>query len=568
MFGIEPTQKRRREAVFLLALVLLYLVLWIALPKPSFWGLDNGFKFQGAKAFVATGSIHIPYAGIDFDPQGICRPIQPPFSVLHQGKQLPVFSPLFMILTGIMMKILGSIGAFILPLLGGWASLLAAWYMWIRYRGRRDGRIFLAAIGLGSPLLFYSLTLWEHSWAIALVTLSAALLGRGLKWQKETPILESLLAGLLLAVATAFRTEAFLWALILIILWKRTNRNLESFLYFLAGLGGGLTVIGLVNLAATGSLFPLHLYTNLITHQTSSIRSVFMDRAKNFFVMILEGFRSPYWSVIGLIPLTAVIFWNDWRRIKNLWIWIGMGISIAWIGYIYVAVTSLNRAVYTARSGGLLWVVPFVVLSIVYLRGERRNYWRMIWIGSYFFLLSSILLSPYTRGIHWGPRFILPVLPFLLFVAATRAQRWWQRYGFTRPIIALLLLVSTANQLYSYAILYEQKRSTCALNKWINDLGSDPVLTPVSWLSGDASNHSFSNPWFLTSNPDELQAVIAALQDKGIERINYIQDGDYVKDEDWSKRLGVELLGEDRFEGGSGHMTSIVNKRVRIIPSN
>lgn len=566
MLGIEPTPERRRETVTVIALASLYLVLWTVLPKPSFWGLDNGFKFQGSKAFAETGSIHVPYTGIDFDPKGEYRPMVFPFGVIRDGEQIPVFSPVFMILTGIMIKIFGSIGAFILPLLGGWATLLAAWYMWIRYRAKRDGRIFLIVLGLGSPLLFYSMTLWEHSWAMALATLSVALLGRGIEWRKSPVHIESFLSGLLLAVATALRTEALLWALIMLLLWRYTDRNWRSFWRYFAGLLIGIPIIVLINFLTTGEPFPLHLTTNLFTSQTTSFQSVLITRAKNIFVALMEGFRSPHWSVIGLIPLLIIGLWSDWRREKNHWKWIAPGAFAAWSGYIYVAFTSANRAGYTSRCGGLFWVIPFIVLSILYLRGERRKFWRMIWMGAYLYLIFALIFSPYTRGVHWGPRFVLLVIPFLLMIASTRAQRWWQRYKPARPIVVLLLLMSIVNQLYSYVVLYEQKSTTAAMNEWVCDLGPDPVLTPIFWLSGDASLCSYGTPWFLTTRIDRVQTVIEVLKSKGIERFNFIQNADYIKDTDWRK-LGVELVGQDRFVDGFGRKTAIVNKRVRINPS-
>ncbi|MFN3821640.1 MAG: hypothetical protein ACK4OO_04845, partial [bacterium] len=61
---------RRREWRVIFAYVGLTLLLWLLLPKPSFWGLDSGIKWAGSKSFAERGSISYPYKGKEFDSEG------------------------------------------------------------------------------------------------------------------------------------------------------------------------------------------------------------------------------------------------------------------------------------------------------------------------------------------------------------------------------------------------------------------------------------------------------------------------------------------------------------------
>ena len=154
----------------------LYLLLWLILPKPAFWGIDNGFKYQGARQFANTGSVLIEYSGAEFDPEGAFRSIIPPFGLMRGDKIAPVFSVLFMIFAGILYKVFGPVGPFLLPLFGGWISLIAGAFLWRRVSPGRHPVFFLTMLGLGTPLLFYSLALWEHALATALIIVSFAMI--------------------------------------------------------------------------------------------------------------------------------------------------------------------------------------------------------------------------------------------------------------------------------------------------------------------------------------------------------------------------------------------------------
>ncbi len=566
MLDVEPTYYRRQELATVLAIATLYLALWFFLPKVAFWGLDNGFKFQGARAFSTNGSILVPYSGADFDPQGEYRPMIFPFSFMRDGGQMPVFPVLFMVLAGTLVWLFGDIGPFILPLFGGWACLLAAWFAWVRHRSNHDGRPFLCILGLGSPLLFYSLTLWEHTWAMALVVFSFALLSHGRRGPQTAVPLESFVAGLLIAAAAAFRTEAVLWGGITFLLWRFTSRGRREIWRYLLGLLIGLVVVGLIDLIMTGEVLPLHISSNFLQSRSGGMSRLFISRAQNLYILLIEGFKANHWSLFGLVPLFVAGLWSDWRHERSWWAFPFFGILAVWCIYLFTAMSAENRAGYTSSMGGLLWVVPFTVLALLYLRGERRRFWWLIWYGSYLFILAVAFFAPTVRGVHWGPRFIVPAIPLMLMVATTRAQRWWVRYRAARPVITLLVVISIVNQFYSFGVLYAQKRDNRAFNRWIAGFRDDPILTPYGWTAGDAALYSADIPWFVTNRVDRFQAVVDALRRRGVERINFLQRDNYIKANQWID-FGLEEIEQDCFVDDFGRKMRWVMKRLRIIPS-
>lgn len=553
---LKPT--RRREALILISVAILYLILWLFVPKPSFWGIDNGIKFQGARAFAASGEVGIPYSSQDFDPQGDFRPIVKPFGKMRENKQLPVFSVLFMMLSGVFHLIFGKIGPFILPLLGGWGCLLAGWYMWVRFRPNYDGRLFLIMLGLGSPLLFYSMTLWEHSLAMALITLSFAFLihNQSLPVTQSPRAWEVTFAGFLIGIATMFRTEAVFWVVPPIFFWRSTERNMQDIGRFITGFLAGLAALVFINQWQTGELIPLHVDSNIKANKVFGYGYSYLlkTRIDNLFIITVQGFSQKYKSLFLLLPLVIAAVWRGWRHEKDWGYYLAAGILAVWGIYFYNLVDAGDQASFAMNSGGLLWIVPFVILAILPSKSRRiGRFWKIIWLSPIIYLVLVSAGTPTVRGVHWGPRFVLQALPLMLIVGSVKAQRWWNRYSITKPVIVILILITVCNQFYSYNILVKTRRTNTELNRWAASTGSEPALTNMWWLPGDVSLLSDRFPWYLTDTNGRIEVVVKALREKGVERFNFYERPPYTDDQFWWK-IGAEPLGQDYFLSDDGKL--------------
>lgn len=568
LFGSEFNHLRRREARVLIAVAVVYFILWLFLPKPAFWGLDNGFKFQGAYNFSESGSIKVKYFGAQFDPAGNFRPLIRPFGVMKNGAQFPVFSVPFMITAGVFHKFFGIFGLFLLPLLGGYFCLTAAWIMWIRHRENHNGSVYLLVLALGSPLLFYSMTLWESSISMGFVILSTvSLSNRGRSGRQKIRIFNPIIAGLLIAAAAAFRTESLVWAIGIIVFWSYTNQKLQAAFLYIAGIGAGLLLFGLLNIAMTGEIFPLHIRTNLMLQKMPSMMSLMISRMQNFYNLTIEGFPSNIGSLICVIPLMLVGFWRKWRRNTQYSYWLLGCVIVIWLLYLYTCFNAKDRAGHTIASGGLLWITPFAILALNYFRGERRKFWHLIWVTIAFFIITNSIFSPAINGVHWGPRTIIQAFPFILMLAATRAQRWWRKNELTRPLVVVLLAISILNQFYSYGILMEAKQNNKELTRWANITGSEPSFTDIWWLPGDLSTLTRKYPWFHIRSLDGIQAVVSGLRSEGYARLNFYEIPPYIGDEVWWS-VGAEPLGEDYYLTEGGIFAQLRRKWLNINPLN
>ncbi len=434
--------------------------------------------------------------------------------------------------------------------------------MWIRHRERRDASMFLIVLCIGSPLLFYSLSMWEYSWSMAFVTASIALVSRGRKAHLLTRAYEPLMAGVMLVLATAMRTEAGLIAGIIILLWGYTAHGLGSLKYFLIGLGGGIVLIGMLNFWQTGLILPIHISTNAQVNHASSFFSLLFTRAHNIYVILIEGFDANIWSLVGVSPLLAAVLWKKWRRKYGIWILLATGIAIAWITYISFAFSADNRTVYTSYSGGLLWVMPLSALAIKFFRGERRRFWRLVWMTFMIYILFLLVFLPSVEGVHWGPRFVLPVVPLIIIFAFARVQRWWKSFPVTRPLLVMLISISILSQFYSYFILRETRVESAALNKWAVAKYDEPSLSSMRWLPALCAMQSDRTPWYLTERSDRIQKVVHALRKRGVRFFRFYENPPYIDKKFWWE-VGAEPDPDPEYflEGGG----TLRRLRMRII---
>lgn len=558
---------RKREYHLFLAMAFIYLVLWLLVPKPAFWGVDNGFKYQGMKSFAERGSFQIPYKGIDIDPNGQLRPIMKPFGVFNGQSQIPVFSAVFMLIGSVFYLVFGKIGPWLIPLFGGWLTLFAAWFLWIRHKRKEDGRLFLIMLGFGSPLLFYSLTLWEHSLAMACVVLAFSLVARS---KEETnnkfDIRNSSIAAILLTLAVMLRTESVIWIPIVIMFWKFTKRSRTSGHVFLFVSVIGLFLVLQINKLLTGIAIPLHVLSNMAGYRYVGFRgwnsmtidwsTVIINHIQVFYSLVFEGFGSDIISIIGLIPLLVVVLWRKWRRNRLYSIVAAVVIFVAGVVYLVKSGVSTNRISYTMSSGGLLWVVPFAALGIRHLRSRNRGFWKLIWISPLVYIVLVLVWAPLINGVHWGPRLGLEILPFMLITASLRAYKWWRNYKSTRALIVILAALSIINQLYSYDILLYARHDNAKLNAWTEAMRDEVVLTNVWWLSGDCALVSDQQEWYHTPRGENVRMVVSNLRKRGLQQFVFYEIEPLIPNDKWGD-IGVEIIGTQEFK-----MTGIRTKYV------
>ncbi len=153
---------------------------FLVLPQDAVFSSDEGLKFIQLQNFTRKGwrDFTIDYPGRDLDPELSYVPINNPPPLIRDGKIFAVYPIFFPLLATPLYQHLHYTGLYLIPLLSGLLTLALSAYL-VRLTGEDDHWPVLLLIGLGTPLLFYSLLFWDHTLGTMLSTLALILV----KWE-------------------------------------------------------------------------------------------------------------------------------------------------------------------------------------------------------------------------------------------------------------------------------------------------------------------------------------------------------------------------------------------------
>lgn len=157
----------------LTVLAALLAILWALLPRNTFWCVDEANRYLQVHALSQAGAglpPALPFPGAERipDPELLerLRPLPGQYGFLRNGRLYSQYSPLLALTAVPFHVILGPPGIYLPPMLGGMTLVLILAFH-LRKKGFPPGTGFLLAV-LGTPVLFYSLTFFSHTLALAL----------------------------------------------------------------------------------------------------------------------------------------------------------------------------------------------------------------------------------------------------------------------------------------------------------------------------------------------------------------------------------------------------------------
>ncbi len=400
------------------------------LPPGSFYTTDAGANYLLTRQTLRTGpglGLELPLsdcAGRSLPPEfcalrgNLAEP--PPNMFLYRagGEWRIPHPPRFPWLSAPGLWLAGPRGLVLLPAL---AALLAALAAAAMAGGARNGAGAVAfLVGLcGTPLLFYGSMFWGHAPAAALV------LGGLWALTRDRPVL----AGLLVALAGAIRSETLAAVMVVPIAWwlsrgssEGRSAGLRQALRYCLGAACVLAPMGVFNLSTTGSPFGSHVAASTALTVAADLPAQpgrlgrFLDNVKHYTLrnqrmsgevsnllggLLLAGLAS------GLAPAGAV------RRLL-----LAAGLLGAGLDTLFVLLVPGQYAT------GLLLVLPLALVAPLGVRtapAEERPV--LAFLGSFVVLdfLAVSFLAP-AGGWQWGPRYLLPALP-LVALLGLRAAR-------------------------------------------------------------------------------------------------------------------------------------------------
>jgi hypothetical protein len=427
----------------------LFLVIWILNPRTFFVG-DSGVKYLQARILVANqwSGFAIPNPAPRIDPDAS-------FSVLvpnqfgRRGRDADfygAYSELFTVPVSICLKLFGMRGIYLIPILGCLGTMILTYRLSLRL-APRTAWLTPLWIGAGSPMLFYSVDLWEHTLATLLATTSLVVVVTALD---TFSVWRFALAGAALGAAIAVREElyALLPAGVAVLIWVQPRQRLPA---ALAAVAGALAVLGphwALKYAEVGHPAQLGFMRTL--------RGTLVGAPLASISAAIELVVPP---AIWLIPLATagLARWRITRasdaRNQRWWCLLIAATVALWVS---------ADAWWLVRTGNhpsdLLRTFPLTLFLFFFptakgASADARRVLHLILTVAAVFTAGMCLASTLNvelRHPQWGPRFLMPVLPLIAAAVAftfEHSDEWTRRARLPPRLLAGVLAVLTLGSL-------------------------------------------------------------------------------------------------------------------------
>lgn len=530
----EPGGGRQAFAFLVSALALVALAL--AITSDVFWATDEGYKFLEVHGFQgpATGlSLEIPAAVLD--PGHRFLPFGWPEVHLREGRAVCFYAPWFPLISVPGYRFLGLPGLLLLPLFGSLATLAVLGLVLREVGlGGRASWVF-PVFAVGTPLLPYGITFWEHSLSVFASLLGLLLLARNLAAGHRLP---NLLAGLSLAAGTALREEGYVLtasALIVLVVFRRFRAAAWlATAYFVA-----LTPVWLAQVHLTGSPLGLHarVYDELqrpgepwarLVEKLGDVRFYLTDLGASPALAASLAVAIAGVAVVGLLPST-----RSAGRVTAALLVAAAACGIATT--LLLADPEPVLAILFAQG-----LFPHVPVTLLALGAARRLLWHpragvrfLAGTSAVFLALICFLLHRRVVGLLWGPRHFFPILPVLLVLSAVAfADLSGEPLGVTarrtlRGVTAALVALGLLVQAHGLRTVVVRKQALARLTEAARETGRIPLLADGFWLTPALSALYFDRLFLGVRSGPDLVDALELLARNGYERALLVRSSRY-----------------------------------------
>ena len=505
-------------------------VLWV-MPKGAFWSPDEGAKFiqMNSVAWRDGFQYALPYGARPLDPELAFYPSHCRFEDLYPAPladgtvkfHWPIWFPLasrFLVAT------LGLTGLYVVPLLSGWmvallaGALMSVWDV-------RLAPLAILAVGLATPIAFFSLTFWEHTLATALGVAALAIV---VARDRVRPRLLWLVFPLLVAAA-ALRVEMALFGLAVGCAWLTTSRSrpgadrsLRGRLTWrrlaVLGIGAALMAVFAADLPERHrwmlSILPSHLSASIakLPYTAETLTEVLVDNRGNQAPIIPQVWRYLVLAACAAVAGAALV--RNWR-VEAIFLLAGLAIALEFSAYLVVqpqAYVSLH---------GFLPIAPFIIFAAYAVRpvcqegGREQRALLIATIAYALFGYAAIVVffvdadGLAATGLEWGNRYLLSLYPLgtVLALAGLAAYSRSTRPPLLKTAVTLfaatLLICGVLLQVRGVWTLVETRRLVTTWQSALRD--GPPVMTDVWWLPAAMAPLFVSHPVQCVRQDAELE---------------------------------------------------------------
>lgn len=353
--------------------------------------------------------------------------------------------------------------------------------------------------GLATPLLFYSGTLLEITYAALLTSLTFLLIQTA--WKSRHKILWAG-AGVLAALVPWFREEGYVIgsAILLALLIPHPKKNRLSACLFAAGFLPGTAALLVFNQLRYGTIFGLH---HLIYREIQPAARTFGSVLRSVWFFLFEpagsGVSGIFCGVICLMVLLVPILLFLLRgKVRENWILPAASILItaAAAMNMFFLLTAPNPMVMILNVQSLCAMVPFVLFPVLLARRipSDADPFRGFLLRAV--LLASagiaVLLEYNTRGMFFGPRHFVPLLPMYAVLAVLAAREISSKT--VRIAFLAVCLISAVCQCRGVRLLEERKNFGNELNKFCHDAYVSLILTDTFFVPEELAWQNRTHP--------------------------------------------------------------------------
>jgi hypothetical protein len=624
--------------------VVVYAVLFSIINHRGFWTADNGLKYLAIRTqiphpfqpldILLSQPVHDESAPTpEIDPRKEAIPLIPPFVHLEQDRVIPVFPPVFIVGSALACRYLGGWILVWIPWLAA-AGMLVVFWRWLRSSGSDDSgssdksAVAVVLLGLASPLAFYGFTLWEHTVSLLFLVAGFALsyqvrvhhlkgvhsaqadklnaptsnaftsnaptvdqsaMGRSSTGIK--PYATMLIGGFLLGAAGMFRMESWVIALCWMAVWFELRDKWRWAIIFL-----GLVVAFAIWIATsrlwTGSWIPFQLTENLAVYgrhlggapALDNILSVGWWVARwNSLANLLFSAHPKAWLTLllngGFIVGAIFALVSKRQRHVNL----GYGLVVAaYLAFLILEITSKHPIASTAFTGGLLWCCPWVVFA--WRKGMNQGDGRLWKVAASSIILIAFI-TPISRGVHFGPRLLLGVIPILALLVSRNAYsrgvhlnaptanapaRLHHSFRLAMPAswmraslwFWILVGLSVIHQGWGIEVLQRQTSWNADLNARMSKVKESIVITDLWWLPCDLARSWDKHRFFLVSSTHVLRDLMYRMKASGVHEFAFLSEAPATLGKDARIAAGLAIRIEERQEWDSGMRASLEREPI------
>lgn len=443
------------------SVMLVIVVLQRRLPPETFFAGDSGVKLIAVKNVLAHPSrpLEISIPAVD----GHRLPYVEPFFMIHGDHSHASTTELFPILTAPFAAAFGVRGLYVLPALGGAATLLAWSCIGIMLDRRRHAAFLVTVLALSSPLVFYSLEFWEHAPAFGVESIGLSLLLASQCRAGHKARTMRVCAGVCFGVSFLLRPEAVLFAV----------ASLASVMIAVPSLRTA-TCAAEVTVGSIVAALPLAVYD------------------LNHFGALID----PHLSANA-----NLLFSKAWlaSRLQIAKVWLIEG----------------SRA-------NVVLVAPTIVLAALQLFERfRRKGTQLLVLLSCGYLLLTLLTSPNDGGAQWGPRYLLCIYGPVSILVADSLQTLPTAAAIRISVLIAALLMCVWVQRISYKSLRTTKLIYGQVLRFVKDTApaNGWIVTDLWWLDQVAADATPERRFLFATSAAELAEISARLQAAGVKEV-------------------------------------------------